>query len=92
MAIPLEELQANQGFTTAPRGVVTWLPEPERAERPYTVISVDDHLVEPPHTFEGRLPAALADRAPRVVVQRDGTETWVFEGQQLPNVGFNAVV
>ena len=29
-------------------------------------ISVDDHLVEPPHMFEGRLPAKFADRAPRV--------------------------
>ena len=32
MAIPLEELQAKQGFTTATAGEVTWLPEPERAE------------------------------------------------------------
>ena len=31
------------------------------------IISVDDHVVEPPHTFEGRLPAALQDRAPRIV-------------------------
>ena len=92
MAIPLEELQAKQGFTTAPKGVVTWLPEPERAERRYTVISVDDHVVEPPDAFAGRLPSAFADRAPRVVERDDGSEAWVFEGQELPNVGFNAVV
>ena len=92
MAIPIEELQAKQGFTTASRGTVTWLPEPARAERYYTVISVDDHIVEPPHAFEGRMPARLADRAPRVVERDDGTEAWVFEGQELPNVGFNAVV
>jgi predicted TIM-barrel fold metal-dependent hydrolase len=92
MAIPIEELQAKQGFTTATRGTVTWLPEPARAGRPYTVISVDDHIVEPPHTFAGRLPARLAERAPRVVERDDGTEAWVFEGQELPNVGFNAVV
>ena len=30
----------------------------------YTVISVDDHIVEPPDTFEGRMPAKFADRAP----------------------------
>ena len=71
---------------------MTWLPEPERAERRYTVISVDDHLVEPPDAFEGRLPAAFAERAPRVVERDDGSEAWVFEGQELPNVGFNAVV
>src|SRR5690242_16174296 len=92
MAIPLEELQAKQGFTTAPRGTVTWLPEPERAQRRFTVISVDDHIVEPPHTFEGRLPQKFAARAPHVVERGDGTQAWLFEGQELPNVGFNAVV
>jgi predicted TIM-barrel fold metal-dependent hydrolase len=56
------------------------------------VISVDDHIVEPPHTFEGRVPAALADRAPRVVEKDDGTQTWVYDGEEIPNVGFNAVV
>ena len=34
-----------------------FLPEPEAREQRYTVISVDDHVVEPAHTFEGRLPA-----------------------------------
>src|SRR6476659_11508521 len=92
MAIPLEELQAKQGFTTAQAGEVSWLPEPERAGRRYTVISVDDHIVEPPNAFEGRMPARFADRAPRVVERDDGSEAWVYEGQELPNVGFNAVV
>jgi predicted TIM-barrel fold metal-dependent hydrolase len=92
MAIPLEELQAKQGFTTATAGEVTWLPEPERAARRYTVISVDDHIVEPPDAFAGRLPAKLAARAPHVVERSDGSQAWVFEGQELPNVGFNAVV
>ena len=41
-----------------------------RRTRQYTVISVDDHIVEPPDTFEGRVPAKFADRAPRVVEQR----------------------
>ena len=92
MAIPLEELQAKQGFTTAQAGQRSWLPEPERAERRYTVISVDDHIVEPPNAFEGRMPAKFADRAPHVVERDDGSEAWVYEGQELPNVGFNAVV
>jgi predicted TIM-barrel fold metal-dependent hydrolase len=30
------------------------------------IISVDDHIVEPPDLFEGRLAKAFADRAPRV--------------------------
>ncbi len=41
-----------------------FLPEPLPREVKYTVISVDDHVVEPPHTFEGRLPTHLQDRAP----------------------------
>lgn len=40
-----------------------FLPEPEPRAVRATVISVDDHLVEPPDMFEGRLPARLADRA-----------------------------
>jgi predicted TIM-barrel fold metal-dependent hydrolase len=31
------------------------------------IISTDDHVVEPPDLFRDRMPAALADRAPRVV-------------------------
>jgi predicted TIM-barrel fold metal-dependent hydrolase len=92
MAIPLEELQAKQGFTTATAGEISWLPEPARAERRFTVISVDDHIVEPRDAFEGRLPAKFAPRAPRVVERADGSEAWVFEDQEMPNVGFNAVV
>ncbi len=92
MAISIEDLQAKAGFTTAQKGKVTWLPEPERSERYVTLISVDDHVVEPKHTFEGRLPAGLSERAPKVVEQPDGSEAWVYEGNVMPNVGFNAVV
>ena len=91
MAISLEDLQANAGFTRNEKGKVTFLPEPPRAERSFTVISCDDHLVEPKHTFEGRVPQKFADRAPRVVEQDDGREMWLYDGHVLPNVGFNAV-
>ena len=30
-------------------------------------ISVDDHVVEPPDMFDGRLPAKYADLAPKIV-------------------------
>ncbi len=92
MAISLDDLANREGFTTVAKGAVSFLPEPNPATRHFTVISVDDHIVEPAHTFEGRFPAALADRAPRVVEQDDGSEAWVFEGEVMPNVGFNAVV
>jgi predicted TIM-barrel fold metal-dependent hydrolase len=91
----LEDLGNDLSFTKAKTGAertVTFLPEPERAARKYVVISADDHIVEPPDTFEGRVPAKFADRAPRVVEKDDGSQIWVYDGQELPNVGFNAVV
>jgi predicted TIM-barrel fold metal-dependent hydrolase len=93
--LSIEDLLANSEWTTAGKGgprTVTFLPEPPRADRKYTVISADDHIVEPPHVFEGRVPQKFADRAPRVIEKEDGTETWVYDGTELPNVGFNAVV
>ncbi len=30
---------------------------------PYCIISVDDHLIEPPDLFDNRMPAGLVDRA-----------------------------
>ncbi len=55
----------------------------------FTVISVDDHLVEPPGMFEGRLSSALADRAPRVVEDEAGNQAWAFDGKryELPCLG-----
>jgi predicted TIM-barrel fold metal-dependent hydrolase len=67
------------------------LPDPEPREVRYTVISVDDHVVEPPHTFAGRLPAALAERAPRIVELDGGQQVWEFEGEKFTQVGMNAV-
>ncbi|HEX3565792.1 MAG TPA: amidohydrolase family protein [Acidimicrobiales bacterium] len=93
--LSIEDLLANSEWTTAGKGgprSVTFLPEPPRAHRKYTVISADDHIVEPPHVFEGRVEKKFADRAPRVIEKEDGTETWVYDGTELPNVGFNAVV
>jgi predicted TIM-barrel fold metal-dependent hydrolase len=54
-------------------------------------ISVDDHVVEPPGMFEGRLPAKYAPEAPRVEHTDDGNDVWVFNGARIPNIGLNAV-
>jgi predicted TIM-barrel fold metal-dependent hydrolase len=67
------------------------LPDPEPRPIVVPVISVDDHLIEPPDLFEGRVPAGLADRAPRVVEQEDGSQAWTYEDRLYPNVGLNAV-
>ena len=66
---------------------------PDPAPRPIRVpvISVDDHLIEPPDMFEGRMPAHLAERAPRIVERDDGVQHWLYEDRTYPNVGLNAV-
>ncbi|MEZ5142347.1 MAG: amidohydrolase family protein [Acidimicrobiales bacterium] len=55
------------------------------------LVSVDDHVVEPPDMFDGHLTDRWKDVAPRVVRKDDGTDVWVYEGQELPNIGLNAV-
>jgi len=69
----------------------TLLPDPPPRERTYTIISVDDHLIEPANLFEGRLPTKLQPRAPRIVTFPDGKEAWEYEGNLYPQVGLNAV-
>jgi len=55
------------------------------------MVSVDDHAVEPPHVFEGRLAERYRDVAPRLVRKDDGTDVWLYEGREIPNIGLNAV-
>jgi predicted TIM-barrel fold metal-dependent hydrolase len=55
------------------------------------LVSVDDHLVEPPTMFDAHIPEKWRDRAPRIHRKRDGSDVWLFEGQKIPNIGLNAV-
>ena len=55
------------------------------------LVSVDDHVVEPPDMFERHVPAAYKDKAPRVIRTAKGDDVWSFEGTLRPNVGLNAV-
>ena len=68
------------------------LPDPPMQERHYTLISVDDHLVEPPWLFEGRMPARYEDSAPKIVETEAGALEWVFDGKTYAQLGFNALV
>jgi hypothetical protein len=68
------------------------LDDPEPRPLRYTLFSTDDHLVEPPGMFEGRLPARLQERAPKVVETEEGHEVWHFDGNVFFQVGLNAVV
>jgi predicted TIM-barrel fold metal-dependent hydrolase len=72
---------------------MSWTTEmPPAPEVRHRIVSVDDHLIEPPDTFAGRLPAGLADRAPRIVTDDGGRQVWEYEERRYPNIGLNAVV
>lgn len=46
-----------------------------------SLFSANCHFLEPRHTFEGRLPRHLQDRAPKLVDAPGYGEQWVFEGE-----------
>jgi predicted TIM-barrel fold metal-dependent hydrolase len=55
------------------------------------LISVDDHIVEPPDMFKNHLAKKYVDEAPRLVHNPDGSDTWQFRDVVIPNVALNAV-
>ena len=55
------------------------------------LVSVDDHVIEPAHMFEGRVPKKYQDEAPRFVRRDDGTMAWRYKGQEILNPALNAV-
>ena len=52
----------------------------------YSVISADSHVNSPPDIYEGRMPAQLVDRAPRVEESAEGS-FWVYEDKRRPAIG-----
>lgn len=54
------------------------------------LFSVDDHIIEPAHVWQSRVPAKFKDSAPRVV-EEDGREYWVYEDKRNTTMGLNAV-
>ena len=55
------------------------------------LISVDDHILEPPGLWVDRVPAKDRDRAPHMV-HEDGIDYWVYDGKRYPSSGLSAVV
>jgi predicted TIM-barrel fold metal-dependent hydrolase len=56
------------------------------------LVSVDDHLIEPPNMFDYHLPAKFKSRAPKVIEEADGAYYWDLEGLRAPGLGLNAVI
>ena len=72
-----EDVQVNGGRRERTR---TLLPDPPATPLPYSVISADDHVLETPDLFEGRVPSKFADDVPRVVRGPNGGDFWLVEG------------
>lgn len=53
------------------------------------IISVDDHIIEPPRLWQDRLPRKYREIGPRVVELEDGSEAWVFEDQVVQTLRGN---
>jgi predicted TIM-barrel fold metal-dependent hydrolase len=66
-------------------------PDPAPVEPWVTVISVDDHVIEPPSVFQSRVPERLAADAPRVVEKPDHSQVWLFEDRQFADLGMSAI-
>jgi predicted TIM-barrel fold metal-dependent hydrolase len=55
------------------------------------MISVDDHVLEPPGVWQDRIPKKYREQAPQLI--REGAdEYWVYEGKRVPTLGLSAVV
>ena len=54
------------------------------------LISVDDHVLEPGHVWQERIPSKYRDTAPRLVRDADG-EAWIYEGKRMVTPGLGAV-
>jgi predicted TIM-barrel fold metal-dependent hydrolase len=56
------------------------------------LISVDDHILEPPNLWVDRVAAKDRDRAPNMQVDDKGMDVWVYDGKKMPSSGLSAVV
>jgi predicted TIM-barrel fold metal-dependent hydrolase len=54
------------------------------------LISVDDHILEPPNLWLDRVAAKDRDRAPHMETI-DGMDYWIYDGKRFPSSGLSAV-
>lgn len=74
----------------SPEGDAVLRADPVAGPRLHPIISVDDHVIEPPDAFTGRLPARFAAVGPRV--ERDGAvDYWVFGDERVPLLGVEGI-
>lgn len=55
------------------------------------LISVDDHVIEPPNVWQDRVPSKYRDAAPRVETDPRG-DAWIYDGKRTSISGLEVVV
>ena len=55
------------------------------------LVSVDDHIIEPPDLFVRHISKEYLDRAPQLVRTSEGTDVWEFGGRKIENSALNAI-
>jgi predicted TIM-barrel fold metal-dependent hydrolase len=56
------------------------------------VISVDDHISEPPGLFDRHVAGEALASAPKFRTGPKGTNYWEYQGLRMPSIGLNSVV
>jgi predicted TIM-barrel fold metal-dependent hydrolase len=74
-----------------PEQRVTFLPEPSQREVWCPVISVDDHVLEPPTLFD-KIASSARDEAPRLIDGPSDYPVWVVEDRRIPILNGNGMV
>src|SRR3954451_17825144 len=45
------------------------------------LVSIDDHMIEPPDMYKNHLPAKWLDQAPKIIRNAQGIDEWTFQGE-----------
>ena len=68
---------------------VTFIDEPETEALFCPLISVDDHVLEPPDLFEGRVPDRMRSAVPHLEPDAKGYPFWHIDDKRLPIILVN---
>ena len=55
------------------------------------MVSIDDHVIEPPDVFENHMPEKYKADGPKFVRLENGLDQWVFQGEVMGTTGLGAV-
>jgi len=55
------------------------------------LVSIDDHIIEPPDMFDNHLPEKYKATGPKMVHTAEGKDQWEWEGQVVGSAGLSSV-